>query len=332
MLLVPICIIAQIPQTMNYQGKLEDNSGNPVDDGNYTVVFTIYDAATLGNSLWTETRTITTEDGFFGLTLGENTLININTEGQLWLNINVDGTDLTPRTKLAGNLSTLSSKSIENTESAGNSVVNAINTSTGGINSSKLADGSVSNTELQYLDNVNENIQTQLDDKQRNLPSQLGHGDQYLFTDGENMSWQSVSSGSSVTRNELSVSSDIDITTDTYVDITGVSLNLEANSTYLIKGILGAERTGIRSKINIKLDYTGTTNMNILTVGTSNSVETGEIISYLIVSNNTIKHIVNGMIDTGTAGTFQLKISKSLSGDDASKITTNTKLIVLKIK
>ncbi|MER3330082.1 MAG: hypothetical protein RIF34_10930, partial [Candidatus Kapaibacterium sp.] len=68
--LLPLIILAQIPQTMNYQGRLEDNNGDPVSDGNYSIVFTIYDAATNGNSLWTETRTVTTEDGFFNLTLG----------------------------------------------------------------------------------------------------------------------------------------------------------------------------------------------------------------------------------------------------------------------
>ena len=154
LILLPIITLAQIPQTMNYQGRLEDNSGNPVSDGNYTIVFTIYDAATNGNSLWTETRTVTTEDGFFNLTLGENTAININSNQQIWLNISIGGNDLTPRTKLSGSLSSLSSKSIENTTTAGNSVVSSINSSTGGVDASKIADGSVSNTEFQLLDGV----------------------------------------------------------------------------------------------------------------------------------------------------------------------------------
>lgn len=152
LILLPVLAIAQIPQTMNYQGRLEDNSGNPVTDGNYSLIFTIYDAATNGNSLWTETRTVATEEGFFNLTLGENTAINISTDQQIWLNINIAGNDLTPRTKLAGSLSSHSTKSIENTATAGNSVVSSINTSTGGIDASRIANGSVSNAEYQLLD------------------------------------------------------------------------------------------------------------------------------------------------------------------------------------
>lgn len=154
LILLPIITLAQIPQTMNYQGRLEDNSGNPVSDGNYTIVFTIYDAATNGNSFWTETRTVTTEDGFFNLTLGESTAINISTEQQVWLNISIGGNNLTPRTKLSGSLSSLSTKSIENTATAGNTVVTSINSSTGGIDAVKIADGSISDTEFQMLDGV----------------------------------------------------------------------------------------------------------------------------------------------------------------------------------
>ncbi len=154
LILLPIITLAQIPQTMNYQGRLEDNSGNPVSDGNYTIVFTIYDAATNGNSLWTETRTVTTEDGFFNLTLGENTAISISTDQQLWLNINIGGTDLTPRTKLSGSLSSQSTKTVENTATAGNSVVTSINSSAGGIDAVKIADGTVSDSEFQMLDGV----------------------------------------------------------------------------------------------------------------------------------------------------------------------------------
>ncbi|TNE32252.1 hypothetical protein EP342_05170 [bacterium] len=331
---LPICLLAQIPQTMNYQGKLEDNSGNPVADGNYSVIFTIYDAATSGNLLWTESRTITTEDGFFNLILGENTAINISTDKQLWLNVNVEGTDLTPRTKLAGNLSTLSTKSIENTATAGNSVVEAINSSTGGVNTLKLADGTISNSELQSLNNVSGNIQSQLDGKQATLPDTTGKTGKYLSVSSTGLSWEAVSGGgSSVTATTLSLASNIDINDTNYVDITGVTMAMEANSTYLIKGTLGAERTGGNSYINIKLDYSGTTNLNMMTINYFNlSNDYGEITSYKIVSDQTIKHLIDATIDTDSVGTFQLKVRKSFYSNDKSIITTNTKLVVIKIR
>jgi hypothetical protein len=47
-------IQADVPQLINYQGRLTDGSGVPVADGTYEVIFTIYDAAVAGNSRWTE--------------------------------------------------------------------------------------------------------------------------------------------------------------------------------------------------------------------------------------------------------------------------------------
>ena len=170
LLFFPFLLISQIPQTLNYQGLLKDNSGNPVSDGNYSVVFSIYDVATNGTSLWSESRTITTSNGFFNLTLGENTPINIHTDKQLWLNVNVGGTDLSPRTKLSSTLSAMNARQIENSVGAGNSVVSAINSSAGGISSEKIGNGNVSDSELEYLDGVTANLQTQIDSKQTQLP------------------------------------------------------------------------------------------------------------------------------------------------------------------
>ena len=44
-----------IPQRMNYQGKLTDETGELVADGTYDMIFSIYDAATVGTQEWTET-------------------------------------------------------------------------------------------------------------------------------------------------------------------------------------------------------------------------------------------------------------------------------------
>jgi microcystin-dependent protein len=67
-----------IPQLLNYQGTLTDTSGNPVPDGQYGVVFGIYDVSTGGNALWTETwdnttMPITTINGNFSVLLGKHT-------------------------------------------------------------------------------------------------------------------------------------------------------------------------------------------------------------------------------------------------------------------
>lgn len=66
---------AQVPQLMNYQGRLTDNNGAPLD----TVVnltFTLYQDQGGSNSLWTETQSsITVADGLFSVLLGSVTSI-----------------------------------------------------------------------------------------------------------------------------------------------------------------------------------------------------------------------------------------------------------------
>lgn len=44
--------VATLAQQMNYQGRLTDSAGNPLGDGQYTLTFKIYDAATGGTVLW----------------------------------------------------------------------------------------------------------------------------------------------------------------------------------------------------------------------------------------------------------------------------------------
>ena len=61
---------AEVPSTMNYQGKLENTLGGPVSDGNYSITFAIYDQASVGTSLWSETRTVSVSDGLFTVDLG----------------------------------------------------------------------------------------------------------------------------------------------------------------------------------------------------------------------------------------------------------------------
>ena len=47
-------VASAIPQLINYQGYLTDDLGNPVADGNYRLVFRIWDAETGPHELWSE--------------------------------------------------------------------------------------------------------------------------------------------------------------------------------------------------------------------------------------------------------------------------------------
>ena len=61
-----------VPQTLLHQGRLFDSTGGPLS-GRQTVTYRIYDAATGGMVLWTETNSVTLDEGFFSVQLGATT-------------------------------------------------------------------------------------------------------------------------------------------------------------------------------------------------------------------------------------------------------------------
>ena len=98
--IIAVPIRAQIPRTMSYQGVLLDSQEDPVD-GSTSLTFTLYDAATQGTALWTETQTVTVTNGLFNTILGNDTPIDVTFDTPLWLGIQVSGeTEMSPRIEL----------------------------------------------------------------------------------------------------------------------------------------------------------------------------------------------------------------------------------------
>ncbi|MEA2112643.1 MAG: tail fiber domain-containing protein [Patescibacteria group bacterium] len=86
---------------INYQGKLTDAGGDPVDNGNYNMQFKLYTVATGGTAIWTETLTLGNRtaltSGLFSVLLGNITSISgIDFNQDLYLGVNVGGTADTP--------------------------------------------------------------------------------------------------------------------------------------------------------------------------------------------------------------------------------------------
>jgi hypothetical protein len=94
---------ADVPPMINYQGRLTDASGVPLDD-TVTLTFTIYDSPTDGVGKWTEMHpAVTVTEGFFSIILGSDNPIldTVFNEATRYLGIQVrTDPELTPRTRL----------------------------------------------------------------------------------------------------------------------------------------------------------------------------------------------------------------------------------------
>jgi hypothetical protein len=91
------------PTLVNYQGRLTNAGGTPVPDASYSVIFSIYDAASGGTVKWSEIKSVTTSDGLFAVLLGTvspltDTVFNSTTR-YLGAKVGADP-ELTPRSRL----------------------------------------------------------------------------------------------------------------------------------------------------------------------------------------------------------------------------------------
>ncbi|MFA5276787.1 MAG: hypothetical protein WC417_07860 [Candidatus Omnitrophota bacterium] len=99
--------IAEVPHLINYQGRLTDAGGTPLN-GLYNIIFRIYDAEAAGNLLWQGTYSGTQiNKGIFNILLGDVSdagfnFSNLAFDKPYWLEIKV-GTDapMTPRQRIA---------------------------------------------------------------------------------------------------------------------------------------------------------------------------------------------------------------------------------------
>ena len=93
---------ATVPSVLNYQGTLNDSSGNPVT-GQHEMTFRLYNDLLGGTAFWNETQTVAFDTtGHFSVTLGSiNPIDKNNFTGQTYIGIQV-GSDpeLAPRQQL----------------------------------------------------------------------------------------------------------------------------------------------------------------------------------------------------------------------------------------
>ena len=116
-------VYAATSDNLNFQARLLNASGSTVSDGYYNIQFKLYDNATAGTNLWTETyydsngvtagndNRVRVVNGYFSVNLGSQTSFPaIDWEQNIWLTMNVGGSaqtatptydgEMTPRVKL----------------------------------------------------------------------------------------------------------------------------------------------------------------------------------------------------------------------------------------
>ena len=99
---VTLCSFARadVPRTIALQGTLKDAAGTPLT-GPHQVTFSLYDSATEGTPLWTETQTVTPTNGLFAVPLGSVTPLNLPFDKPYWVGIKVgDDAEMSPRVPL----------------------------------------------------------------------------------------------------------------------------------------------------------------------------------------------------------------------------------------
>ena len=111
-----LCIISaysQIPQTISWQGILQDVDAKNLS-GTYSLTVKLFDVASGGTALWSETHSdVVIADGLVNLTLGSVTPFSVNFDDEYWLEITVgNGTPLS-RIKLSSVPYSMHSKTAE---------------------------------------------------------------------------------------------------------------------------------------------------------------------------------------------------------------------------
>ena len=102
-LILSIPANADIPQIINYQGKVTDSGGSPVADGDYSMTFTIYDDETSGTSQWSSgSMSVTVSNGIFSVLLGDTgqPTLDIEFDDDYWLETDIAGDTQSPRSRL----------------------------------------------------------------------------------------------------------------------------------------------------------------------------------------------------------------------------------------
>lgn len=105
---------AQVPETISYQGILTDNLGEVVPNGEYTILFKIYNSEESTTVLWQETHTTDVNNGIINVIMGSINPLALPLDEAYWVGLTIgESEELVPRLMLNPTMYSLKSKSTE---------------------------------------------------------------------------------------------------------------------------------------------------------------------------------------------------------------------------
>ena len=99
-----------VPRTLNYQGFLTDSDGTNLND-TYQIRFRIFTLLVSGDACYDQLYSVSINEGHFNQVL-EN-VVDCNFEQTTWLQIDVDGEELSPRQEITSAASSLTSDQVD---------------------------------------------------------------------------------------------------------------------------------------------------------------------------------------------------------------------------
>ncbi len=118
---------AGVPHLINYQGKLTDTGGVPLE-GSYGLTFRIYDAETGGNLLWEETQNgVVVQKGVFSVLLGSVNNLGLTFDKAYFLEIKVGSEVMSPRQRITSAGYAIRAESLDGPGKVGTKAVDETN-------------------------------------------------------------------------------------------------------------------------------------------------------------------------------------------------------------
>jgi hypothetical protein len=145
-MLVATSAVLAVPSLINYQGKLTDSGGNPLN-GTFTMTFLLYQVSTGGSHIWSEPQTVMVTDGIYSVQLGTTNPLDVSyfSNDSLYLEVVVGDETLSPRQRLT---STAFAMKAALAEAVADGAVTEVMIADGAVEMEKIANSAITGAKI----------------------------------------------------------------------------------------------------------------------------------------------------------------------------------------